>query len=67
MAILVQFELQHLAVLELAELLGLLAAGQDIVDRIGRQAYLGKQRGQRIATGHGDFAMAWLLGFRFLG
>ncbi len=44
LALLVQFELQDLAVLELAELLGLLAAGKNVVDGIGRQSDLGEQR-----------------------
>ncbi|MNN30826.1 hypothetical protein D3C81_1444860 [compost metagenome] len=62
MTVLVQLDLQHLAALELAELLGLLITGQYLVHGAGRQADFGKQGRQGIAPAHGDFAMAWVFG-----
>jgi hypothetical protein len=47
----VQFEFEFLAVFKLAELLGLLVAGQNFMNGGGRQADLFEQGRQRIALG----------------
>ena len=67
LSILVQFELQHLAVLELAELLGLLAARQHVVHDVGRQADLVEQGRKRITAADHHFTVAWRLLFWFGG
>ncbi|MNE51960.1 hypothetical protein D3C80_1466130 [compost metagenome] len=68
LTVLVELDLQHLAVFELAELLGLLVAGQHFMHGGSRQADLGEQGRQGIATAHGNFAVAWVLaGWRSFG
>ncbi|CAI8812944.1 hypothetical protein EMIT0P260_10756 [Pseudomonas sp. IT-P260] len=59
----VQFELELLAVLELAELFGLFVARQDFMHGSGWQTDFLEQCRERIAFGDNDFAVSWSFWF----
>ena len=63
LAVRAQFEFEFLAMLELAELLGLLVAGQHFMHRSGWKADFLEQRGERVAFGDDHFPVVWRLLF----
>ncbi|MNE40967.1 hypothetical protein D3C80_1350150 [compost metagenome] len=63
LTVLVQLDLQHLTTFELAELFRLFVTAQHFLHSAGRQADLGEQGRQGVATAHGHFAMARVLGW----
>ena len=58
-----QFEFEFLAMLELAELLGLFVAGQHFMHRSGWKADFLEQRGERVALGDDHFPVVGSLLF----
>ncbi|MNP13902.1 hypothetical protein D3C76_1062020 [compost metagenome] len=58
-----QFEFEFLPMLELAELLGLFAAGQHVMYRRGWKADFLEQRGERVAFGDDHFPVSGRLLF----
>ncbi|MCY1427907.1 hypothetical protein D9M71_437740 [compost metagenome] len=61
LAVVGDFDFEYLAMLEMTELLGLLAACKYFLDRSFGQAYLLEQGRQGIATSNGHFAVTGLL------